>query len=200
MPRKKKLLTSAAALLLCPFFTACATITKGGDQTVTITSDPPGATCTLSREGAVIAAVSQTPGSVQLDKDKDTITVSCKKEGYFEAIQPLEAVLQGMTFGNILFGGLIGVAVDGMSGAMHQYPTLVRILLTPESFDSAEARDKFFTRRRSEFLEEHAATVESIKNNCEEESCEGQIKAAKELHDSRIALLEQKRSQARVRQ
>lgn len=199
MPRKIKLLT-AAAILLASCNIGCATITKGGDQTVTITSDPPGAACTLSREGGVIAAVPQTPGSIQIDKDKDTITVSCKKEGYFEMIQPMEAAFQGMTFGNILFGGLIGVAVDGMSGAMHQYPALLKVLLTPESFDSAEARDKFFARRRAEFLEEHAATVDSIRKNCDEEGCEGQIKAAKEHHDSRIALLEAKRSQAMVRQ
>ena len=34
---------------------------------------------------------------------------------------------QAMTFGNILFGGLIGVVVDAASGATHEYPPLVTI-------------------------------------------------------------------------
>lgn len=200
MPKTSNLPVTAVILLLASSITGCATITKSGSQAITITSDPPGATCTLSREGSVIGAIPQTPGTLQLDKDKDAIAVSCKKDGYFEAVQALEADFQGMTFGNILFGGLIGVAVDGMTGAMHQYPAMVKVLLTPESFESTGAKDKFFSRRRSELLEEHTATVESIRKNCEEEGCEGQIKAAKEYHDSRIALLEAKRSQALVRQ
>lgn len=200
MPGRNSLLLIAATLLLATFTTGCATITKGSSQSVTINTDPPGANCTLNREGAMIGAVAQTPGTLLLEKDKDTVTVSCKKEGYSESIQPLEAAFQGMTFGNILFGGLIGVAVDGMSGAMHQYPSLVTVLLTPEAFDSAETRDKFFDRRRLSLLEEHGRTEESILKNCEAADCEAQTKVAKEQMNNAVVILEQKRTLARVRQ
>ena len=47
-----------------------------------------------------------------------------------------------MTFGNILFGGIIGIAVDAASGAMHQYPDSVTITLIPDEFATAEARGR----------------------------------------------------------
>lgn len=198
MHRNTILLINLALLLLVA--SGCATVTKGGTQSLTISTDPPGASCTMNREGALIGAVPQTPGTIQIDKDKDTITVSCKKEGFFESVAVLASEIQGMTFGNILLGGVIGVAVDGISGAMHQYPPMISITLTPEAFDSAETRDRFFNRRRTELLEEHTKTVESIRNNCGEEECDGQVRAAKELTDSRVALMEEKRTLARVRQ
>ena len=52
-----------------------------------------------------------------------------------------------MTFGNILFGGIIGVAVDASSGAMNEYPSSVTVRLIPEETpdlpdDGPEAEDK----------------------------------------------------------
>src|SRR3546814_7416283 len=91
-----------------------------------------------------LAVVNPTPGTVQIEKSKDTITVRCKKEGFFETAETLDSEVQGMTFGNILFGGIIGVAVDASSGAMNQYPSSVTIALVPESFTSTTARDVFF--------------------------------------------------------
>src|SRR3546814_10177833 len=85
-----------------------------------------------------LAVVNPTPGTVQIEKSKDTITVRCKKEGFFETAETLDSEVQGMTFGNILFGGIIGVAVDASSGAMNQYPSSVTIALVPESFRSEE--------------------------------------------------------------
>lgn len=52
-----------------------------------------------------------------------------------------------MTFGNILFGGIIGVAVDASSGAMHEYPAAISIAMAPNSFPNASERDKFFDQR-----------------------------------------------------
>src|SRR3546814_11002644 len=63
-----------------------------------------------------------------------------------------------MTFGNILFGGIIGVAVDASSGAMNQYPSSVTIALVPESFTSTTARDVFF-HSASAHAKPHTATT-----------------------------------------
>lgn len=34
-----------------------------------------------------------------------------------------------MAFGNILFGGVIGAAVDAGSGAAYDYPTLISVIM-----------------------------------------------------------------------
>ena len=54
----------------------CATLTKGGSQTVTVDTDPSGAVCSLSREGKPVAVVNPTPGSVQVEKAKGTIAIA----------------------------------------------------------------------------------------------------------------------------
>ncbi len=55
-----RLLVFGAAIPLV--FSGCATLTKGSDQTITVTTDPSGATCTISREGKTVAVVNPTPG------------------------------------------------------------------------------------------------------------------------------------------
>lgn len=111
---------------------ACSTIVEGTDQQVTVITDPSGASCTLSREGSVIGVVNPTPGSIQVDKSKNAIAVRCEREGYQPTAGTLSSEFEGMTFGNILFGGLIGVAVDASSGAMNEYPPSITLILTPE--------------------------------------------------------------------
>ena len=55
----------------------------------------------------------------------DQLTVTCKKEGYVTA-NPAAGSIQdkskGMAWGNILFGGIIGIAVDRNTGAGCNYP------------------------------------------------------------------------------
>jgi len=59
---------------------------------------------------------------------------------------------QALTFGNILFGGIIGIAVDAVSGATAEYEANVSIRMTPTEFPSVEARDKFFDQQRETFV------------------------------------------------
>lgn len=189
----------AAMLLATVSATGCATITKGASQSVTIATDPPGAACTLTREGAAIGVISPTPGTLQIEKDKDAISILCRKEGYFDGAAVLDSSFQGMTFGNLIFGGVIGVAVDGASGAMHSYPPMLTVGLTPESFDSTAARDMFFDRRRQEALADYERTAASIRKNCAEDGCAGELRTAEQRKDTAIALLERERSRVTVR-
>jgi hypothetical protein len=143
-----KRLCSAALLLLC----GCATITEGSDQSVTVMTDPSGAQCELRREGSIIGVVNPTPGTVQIDKDKDTITISCELEGYERGMGTLDSEFEGMTAGNLLFGGIIGVGVDAASGAMHEYPSTFTLILDeileeeleePAADDDATAEERY---------------------------------------------------------
>lgn len=130
----------AIACALTVLVGACSTIVEGTDQTVTIATDPSGAACELTRHGQMIGAVNPTPGSLLVDKSSDNISVICTKEGYQNASGTLASEFEGMTFGNILFGGIIGVAVDASSGAMNEYPASVTIRLVEDETEApAEA-------------------------------------------------------------
>lgn len=106
---------------------ACATIVNGSSQTVTVSTMPTAATCTLDRMGARIGAISQTPGSVRLDKSKNDLSVTCSKPGFQTATVTRAPSFGGATFGNIIAGGVIGVVVDAASGANYSYPEDIRL-------------------------------------------------------------------------
>jgi len=177
----------------------CATLTKGSSQTITVSTDPSGANCALSRDGKMVAVINPTPGSIPVEKSSGTISVLCKRAGYQDSAGVLASEFQAMTFGNILFGGLIGLAVDAASGAMNQYPEMVTITMVPEEFDSAEARDIFFGNMKSTLLRESAEVKERIAKLCKPENCEAELAAADAGTKSRLADIEQRRLLARVR-
>lgn len=112
--------------------TGCASIVEGTDQSVTVSSNPTEASCLLEREGAQIGAVNPTPGSVLVGKSSADITVTCSKAGYSDGVAVLASNFEGMTLGNIIFGGIVGVGVDAASGAMHTYPPAVTVTLPPK--------------------------------------------------------------------
>jgi hypothetical protein len=116
-------------LLLLP---GCATIFEGTSQSVAISTDPPGADCTIDRAGSRVGQVNPTPGLIHIDKSKNDLTVSCKHAGYQTATVAQSSKFQLTTFGNILIGGVVGVVVDAASGANFEYPTDVRMSMAPD--------------------------------------------------------------------
>jgi hypothetical protein len=179
--------------------TGCATLTQGSSQTITVATDPAGANCALSRDGTTVAVINPTPGSIPVGKASGTISVLCKHAGYQDSAGVLASEFQAMTFGNILFGGLIGLAVDAASGAMNKYPDMVTITMVPEEFDSAEARDKFFGAMQATLLRESAEVKDRIAKVCKPENCASELAAADAGTQSRMADIEQRRLLARVR-
>lgn len=190
----------AAGAVAALALSGCATITKGSGQSVTVLTDPNGAQCKLDRSGMTLAIVNPTPGSVQVEKSKDTITIRCSKEGFLETAGTLDSEVQGMTFGNILFGGIIGVAVDASSGAMNQYPSSVTLLLVPESFTSTTARDVFFDGASARAKALTAESIAKITGECTDgEGCTSKVAQAKSAGDARLAQIELQRQQAQIR-
>jgi hypothetical protein len=176
----------------------CATITKSPDQTVSVNTKPAGAECTLTREGKIIAVINPTPGSINVQKDKDPIRVTCKKQGFLDNTGEMSSEFEAMTFGNIIFGGLIGVGVDAVSGAMHEYPPLVTITLIPEQFESTVTRDAFFDAMRDDLMEESTKVSERVKRQCAEDECERQLKAVEEARLQKVNQIEAQRMAAKV--
>ena len=105
----------AMGLVVCAgYLSGCATIISGSTQKVNVTSNPSGA---MAKVDGNLAAL--TPTVFTLERKQDH-TVEVSKEGYRTATVILRHTMNGATAGNILAGGVIGIGVDAMSGAMYK--------------------------------------------------------------------------------
>ena len=127
----KKIVSVLLALFLAWTTTGCATIVHGNRQTVTINSEPTGASVKID------GLKGKTPFSTSLARNNDYV-VSVKKEGYKEEQVQINKSFSGLTIiGNILWL-LIGVIVDFASGsAFNLNPTNVNVEL--EKADTEKA-------------------------------------------------------------
>lgn len=119
-----RVIVAAAACGITIFtFSGCATIMHGTRQDVGISSTPTGASVSIDN-----IETGKTPFIAHLRR-KDNHVVRMELAGY----QPFEATLtrsvSGWVWGNLAFGGLIGLAVDGISGGIYK--------LTPEQISGA---------------------------------------------------------------
>ena len=121
----------AAATLMLP---GCASIISGSTDDVSVSTSPPGADCTLYREGKNIGRINPTPGTVQVSRSWQDIIAECKKDGYDVANATAASGLNGWVFGNIIFGllgGPIGAAIDSGTAAATGYDDEVWVSLSP---------------------------------------------------------------------
>ncbi len=123
--------TILSAMTLAVPLAGCATIIDGSDQPLGVVTTPAGASCDLKREGKVIAQIAPTPGQVVVTKSKNDILIECRKDGFQPAQVIAKSTFTGTTIGNVLAGGVIGIAVDAASGANNEYPESVNVVLTP---------------------------------------------------------------------
>jgi hypothetical protein len=119
-------------LIACAFtLVACATITKGTTQLVAIdTPGVPGASCTISTSSG--PQVVMTPGTVTLSKGASALPITCTKDCYVTGSSIIPSNAEAMSAGNVIFGGVIGLGVDAVSGAMNKYPDQVTVGLSPD--------------------------------------------------------------------
>jgi hypothetical protein len=131
---QRLILGAFCAALLVVGLTACATIINGTSQSVSISSQPSGAQVFV--DGVPMGA---TPVSPDL-KRKDKHTVRIELEGYEPFEMRLNRGTSGWIAGNIIFGGLIGLAVDAITGAMYKISP-DEVVATLERSGSARAID-----------------------------------------------------------
>lgn len=194
-----RVFTIIAALGFAAALAGCATITKGTDDLVTIDTEPDGAQCVLFTDKGQVAVINPTPGSIKVPKSKRDLSVRCELDGYFPTEGVIASSFQAMTIGNVLFGGIIGVAIDAGSGAMHKYESGVTITLIPEAFSSEEERNGFFDKLRADYLAGYDAAVAKINETCEAAgTCESQLEDAEEKRDARLAEIETMRGEAKI--
>lgn len=121
-------------LLLMPFVFGCATIINGNKQKVLISSSPASAQVMVDGK-----AQGQTPVKVDL-KRKQAHSVIISHEGYQTQEVQLQRKVSGWVWGNIGFGGLIGLGIDAGTGSMYKLkPDSVNIELKKAADGSSAA-------------------------------------------------------------
>ena len=129
----------SALIALAMFSTSCGLIVNGKFQKVNFYSSPSGAE-------VIVDGTSRGKAPILVDLARSTShNVQIKLDGF----QPLEMVLErsvsGWVWGNILFGGIIGLIVDASTGAMYK--------LTPEQVEaSLKANPKAISQVKGEGL------------------------------------------------
>lgn len=115
----------------------CATIVGGGtSQHVAIGSQPVGATFVIKSASGVQFASGASPQTVTLPR-KHEYQIEFSAPGYQPQMLPLTQGINGWFWVNLLFGGLVGMVVDGVDGAMHKLePAIVNISLQRGPGDS----------------------------------------------------------------
>ncbi len=95
-------------------------------------TNPADANCALYRKGERIATIQGTPGSALVQKTKDNIWIACVKPGFMPASYLNHSGTADASFGNILAGGIIGVAVGSATCADNKYDGVVNVSLYPK--------------------------------------------------------------------
>jgi len=98
--------TRIAIALAAATLTSCATLVSK-QQPIALTSDPAGATFTTS-EGVT----GRTPTAYQPLAPNKPLRVVFTLDGYEQAEATVEPHISGWIFGNIIFGGLLGLVID----------------------------------------------------------------------------------------
>lgn len=112
--------------LLPAALAACATIMHGTTQEVSVASSPTGAKVTVDGK-----EVGQTPVVADL-KRKDQHTIRLDLDGYNPYELRMSRGTSGWVWGNIVFGGVIGLAVDAITGGMYKLkPEDINATLSP---------------------------------------------------------------------
>jgi hypothetical protein len=194
MSSKLRFVLCALALGVTALSSGCATIVKGTTQDIGISTDPTGAACELKKGGSMVGSVNPTPGTAQIKKGDGDVEVTCKKKGYSDTTGMLVSSLEGWTFGNILFGGVIGVVVDASSGALHNYQPEIFVKLAPEKFGSDVERLDFYEEWRKQVLQNSTKAKIAASKTCEKEKCDEIVKRIDRETELALAGIESNRN------
>lgn len=126
----KSFITLVTLYLSISLLSGCATITRGSTEALVVESDPAGANVSLSN-----GMKGKTPTSFEVRR-KEPLVATISKPGYETATVKLTSQMSkngGMAMaGNIVFGGLVGAAVDTGTGAGKELkPNPLQVELNP---------------------------------------------------------------------
>lgn len=127
---RKQFLKKTVLVLTVPIlFSSCATIFGKSSYPVSISTNPSGATVSVTDKKSKEVYKGTTPATVTLKSGagffaKAEYQVKLSSPGFDEQVIPVNYKLNGWYFGNILIGGVIGMLiVDPATGAMWKLDT-----------------------------------------------------------------------------
>jgi hypothetical protein len=128
-----------AGITIALLLSSCASIVSGSKQNINFNSTPSGATVWVDDVNLGV-----TPVIAQLERIKKNQKVKIELQGY----KPYELILNrktnGWIWGNILFGGIIGIIIDASSGAMYR--------LTPDQIEAQLANGVVMNRKNDTYI------------------------------------------------
>jgi hypothetical protein len=130
----KSVLGAASATALLLSLGACATVIRGTNTDFKAASTPPGASVTTSTG----YQCSPTPCVIHGMARKEAFDATFKLTGYKPLTRHVQSLVQGGgaagAIGNVMVGGVIGVAVDATDGAMDDLvPNPLAVTMEPDS-------------------------------------------------------------------
>lgn len=125
----KRIFQSVTLVTFVFIFSSCASIVSSSSWPLSVNSDPLGAQLQITNRQGISVFNGQTPATLLLKSSAGFFTnesylVKLSMDGYEEKTIPVRCTLNGWYFGNIIFGGLIGLLiVDPATGAMYRLET-----------------------------------------------------------------------------
>ncbi len=129
MNTKFKIKTASILLSSSILFTSCASIVSKSSYPISINSAPSEAQIVIKDKKGIEIFSGQTPATLKLKSGsgffgKARYQVTFNKSGYQTKTVPVEFKLNGWYFGNLLFGGVLGMLIiDPATGAMYKIET-----------------------------------------------------------------------------
>ncbi len=123
------ILTGLAALTLS---TGCATVVKGTDKAMSIST----LGCKAESEDDIQCHINNkdndiridAPGTVNVEKGSNDLAINCESaNGAARGDTIVSTTYEAMNVGNIILGGGVGVIFDAASGAMWKFPAAVQV-------------------------------------------------------------------------
>jgi hypothetical protein len=74
-----------------------------------------------------------TPGSTNVHKTKNDLSIDCTKAGYAPAHLVAASRFGGTTAGNLIAGGVIGIGIDAASGANYHYDSPITVTMSADA-------------------------------------------------------------------
>lgn len=133
----KNIAVKALSAAMVVSLSGCASIVSKSSWPVTIQSTPTGARCVVTNNKGVAIHSGETPMMVTVESgsgffSKARYSISCNKDGFDAGHSDLSAHMNGWYWGNIVFGGVIGLLiVDPATGAMWKMDDTFMVPLAP---------------------------------------------------------------------
>jgi hypothetical protein len=127
--------------------TSCASIVSKSSWPITINSSPSEAKISIKDKKGIEIYTGNTPATLKLKSgsgffSKARYQVTFEKVGYEKKVVPVEFKLNGWYFGNIIFGGPLGLLIiDPATGAMFKLETEFLNETLTKSVATAETKE-----------------------------------------------------------